>query len=44
VTIHNAETGNPTQITVYAAATGSTTHDVAPGLGRIIEPHSLPLS
>jgi hypothetical protein len=37
VTIHNASTGNPTQITVFAAADGSTIHDVAPGIFSTIE-------
>ena len=32
VTINNAATGNPTQITVYANGDGSTIHDVAPNV------------
>jgi hypothetical protein len=37
VTINNAATGNPTQITVYAAGNGSAIHDIAPGIGGYIE-------
>ncbi len=37
VTIHNAATGNPTQITVYADGDGSTIHDVAPSIGGYLE-------
>jgi len=37
VTIHNAKTGNPTQITVFAAGDGSAIHDVAPSVFGYIE-------
>jgi hypothetical protein len=37
VTINNAATGNPTQITVFADGDGSTIHDVAPSIGGYIE-------
>ena len=37
VTIHNAQTGNPTQITVYANGNGSRIHDVAPNVfGQVL--------
>ena len=37
VTINNAVTGNPTQITVYAAGDGNAIHDIDPGIGGYIE-------
>ncbi|WP_428488422.1 beta strand repeat-containing protein [Rhodopila sp.] len=37
VTINNAATGHPTQITVYADGDGSTIHDVAPSIGGYLE-------
>jgi hypothetical protein len=37
VTIHNAATGNPTQVTVYADGDGSTIHDVAPSVFGYVE-------
>jgi pimeloyl-ACP methyl ester carboxylesterase len=37
VTINNAATGNPTQITVYADGDGSSIHDVAPSIGSYVE-------
>ncbi len=36
-TINNAQTGNPTQITVYAAADGSKVHDVSGSIFGLIE-------
>ena len=35
VTINNAATGNPTQITVYAAGNGGKVHDISGGIGSI---------
>ena len=37
VTIKNAATGNPTQITVYANGSGSSIHDVAPSVLSYVE-------
>ena len=37
ITIHNTQTGNPTQITVFANGGGSAIHDVAPSVFGYIE-------
>ena len=37
VTINNAVTGNPTQITVFATGDGSSIHDVAPSVFSSVE-------